>query len=80
MLKDALRTVAVYHVDGNPHSETMLMVHLPAERVLVQVDAFSPGSQDNGTRRTCSTTSPGASWRSIASCRCMVRWRRSRNL
>jgi glyoxylase-like metal-dependent hydrolase (beta-lactamase superfamily II) len=36
--------VALYHVAGNPHSETMLMVHMPSERVLVEVDAFSPGS------------------------------------
>ena len=31
-------------VSENPHSHTMLMVHLPAERVLVEVDAFSPGA------------------------------------
>jgi hypothetical protein len=30
-------------VPGNPHSETMLMAYLPAERILVEVDAFSPG-------------------------------------
>jgi glyoxylase-like metal-dependent hydrolase (beta-lactamase superfamily II) len=47
MIKDAQRTVSIYHVAGNPHSDTMLMVHLPAERVIVEVDAFSPGSQVN---------------------------------
>jgi hypothetical protein len=45
VIKDALRTIAIYHVGGNPHSETMLMVHFPAERVLVEVDAFSPSAQ-----------------------------------
>lgn len=47
VLKDALRVVGIYHVAGNPHSDTMLMVHLPAERVLIEVDAFSPGSPVN---------------------------------
>lgn len=45
VIRDAMRTVAIYHVAGNPHSDTMLMVHLPAERVLIEVDAFSPTSQ-----------------------------------
>jgi len=43
-LKDAARTVMLYHVAGNPHSDTMLLAYLPAERVLVEVDAFTPGS------------------------------------
>jgi hypothetical protein len=37
-------TLALYHVAGNPHSDTMLMAYLPRDRVLIQVDAFSPGS------------------------------------
>jgi hypothetical protein len=36
--------VRVYHVAGNPHSDTMLMVHVPRERVLIEVDAYSPGA------------------------------------
>lgn len=47
VIKDAARTVALYHVAGNPHSDTMLMIHFPAERVLVEVDAYSPGSPVN---------------------------------
>jgi len=43
-VKDATMTVNLYHVAGNPHSDTMLMAYIPKERVLVQVDAFSPGS------------------------------------
>src|SRR5262245_30243841 len=43
-LQDATRTVMLYHVAGNPHSDTMLMAYLPKERVLVEVDAFSPGA------------------------------------
>jgi glyoxylase-like metal-dependent hydrolase (beta-lactamase superfamily II) len=47
VIKDAARTLVLYHVADNPHSDTMLMVYFPAERVLVQVDAFSPGAQAN---------------------------------
>jgi len=44
VLTGAPGPVVLYHVAGNPHSETMLMLHMPSERVLVEVDAFSPGS------------------------------------
>jgi glyoxylase-like metal-dependent hydrolase (beta-lactamase superfamily II) len=43
-LRDAARTLTLYHVEGNPHADTMLMAYLPRERLLVEVDAFSPGS------------------------------------
>ena len=36
--------VMLYHVAGNPHSDTMLMAYIPRDRVLIEVDAFSPGS------------------------------------
>ncbi|HUE85939.1 MAG TPA: MBL fold metallo-hydrolase [Vicinamibacterales bacterium] len=45
VIEDPARTVALYHVAGNPHSDTMLMVYLPAERVVIEVDAYSPASQ-----------------------------------
>jgi glyoxylase-like metal-dependent hydrolase (beta-lactamase superfamily II) len=41
---DRTNTVMLYHVAGNPHSDTMLMAYIPRDRVLIQVDAFSPGS------------------------------------
>ncbi len=45
--KDATMALTLYHVAGNPHSDTMLMAYVPRDRVLVQVDAFSPGAQAN---------------------------------
>ena len=42
--KDQSMTVVLYHVAGNPHSDTMLMAYVPHARMLIQVDAFSPGS------------------------------------
>jgi glyoxylase-like metal-dependent hydrolase (beta-lactamase superfamily II) len=46
-LKDASMTVMLYHVAGNPHSDTMLMAYVPKDRILVEADAFSPGAQVN---------------------------------
>jgi glyoxylase-like metal-dependent hydrolase (beta-lactamase superfamily II) len=43
-LRDATMTVNLYHIAGNPHADTMLMAYFPRERVLVEVDAFSPGA------------------------------------
>lgn len=43
--KDAAMTMELYHVAGNPHSDTMLMAYFPSARVLVEVDAFSPQAQ-----------------------------------
>ena len=45
--KDAAMTLSLFHVTGNPHSDTMLMAYIPSARVVVQVDAFSPGSQSH---------------------------------
>ena len=45
--KDQTMTVMLYHVEGNPHSDTMLMAYIPRDRVLIEADAFSPGSAVN---------------------------------
>ncbi len=42
-ISDGTRTLELHHLAGNPHSDTMLMAWLPKERVLIEVDAFSPG-------------------------------------
>jgi glyoxylase-like metal-dependent hydrolase (beta-lactamase superfamily II) len=44
VVEDTTRRVELYHVAGNPHADTLLMAYLPKERLLVEVDAFSPGS------------------------------------
>ena len=41
--KDNAMTVQLFHVAGNPHTDTMLMAYIPSVRVLVEADAFSPG-------------------------------------
>jgi glyoxylase-like metal-dependent hydrolase (beta-lactamase superfamily II) len=33
----------LYPIEGNPHTDTMLMAYFPNERIVIQADAFSPG-------------------------------------
>ncbi len=47
VFKDGAMEMVLYHVAGNPHSDTMLMAYFPRERVIVEVDAFSPGGNVN---------------------------------
>jgi len=42
VLKDGSRTVEIHHIRGNPHAATLLMVYLPAEKLLIQADVYSP--------------------------------------
>jgi len=44
VLKDKTTTVNLYHVAGNPHADTLLMAYLPRDRVLIEVDVYSPGA------------------------------------
>jgi glyoxylase-like metal-dependent hydrolase (beta-lactamase superfamily II) len=43
-IADRTMTVELYHIAGNPHGDTLLMAYFPKQRVLVEADAFSPGS------------------------------------
>lgn len=42
VFRDAVRTAEVYAVRGSAHAETMLMVYLPRERLLVEADLYTP--------------------------------------
>jgi glyoxylase-like metal-dependent hydrolase (beta-lactamase superfamily II) len=44
VLRDALRTVEVHDMQGSVHAQGFLMVWLPAEKLLVQADAYTPGA------------------------------------
>jgi glyoxylase-like metal-dependent hydrolase (beta-lactamase superfamily II) len=46
VLTDGARRLELYHVRGNLHDPAMLMVYLPAERMLIQADAFNPRPPD----------------------------------
>jgi len=43
VLRDATRTVELYRTDDSHHSDTLLMVYLPKERLLIEADSFTPG-------------------------------------
>ena len=40
--RDSLRTIELYRIDGSQHSGSMLMVYLPAEKLLIEADLYSP--------------------------------------
>jgi glyoxylase-like metal-dependent hydrolase (beta-lactamase superfamily II) len=46
-IRDQMQTVQLFHVAGNPHSDTMLMAYVPRDRILIEVDAFGAGSAVN---------------------------------
>ncbi len=41
-ITDGSRILELYYVQSNPHSEGMLMAYLPAERILIEADLFTP--------------------------------------
>jgi len=42
LLSDQSRTVEIHHIRGNAHAETLLMVYLPVEKLLIEADVYSP--------------------------------------
>jgi glyoxylase-like metal-dependent hydrolase (beta-lactamase superfamily II) len=42
VLSDGKRAVEIHHIAGNGHNDAFLMVYLPAEKLLVEVDAWAP--------------------------------------
>ena len=47
VMTDGSREVVLYHVQGNSHDASMLMVYLPAEKWLIEADLYS--TLDDGT-------------------------------
>jgi glyoxylase-like metal-dependent hydrolase (beta-lactamase superfamily II) len=46
VLTDGARTVELHHIRGSAHASTLLMVYLPAEKLLVEADVYSPPAPD----------------------------------
>ncbi len=44
VLSDGQRTVEVHEISNSVHANGFLMVYLPAEKLLIQADAFTPGA------------------------------------
>ncbi|HET7525933.1 MAG TPA: MBL fold metallo-hydrolase [Burkholderiaceae bacterium] len=41
-LSDGTRTIDIHRITDSVHNDTFLMVHLPAEKVLIEADAYTP--------------------------------------
>jgi len=41
-MSDGARALEILHLKGNPHNDGMLIVWLPKERLLIEVDVFTP--------------------------------------
>jgi glyoxylase-like metal-dependent hydrolase (beta-lactamase superfamily II) len=44
VLTDGTRTVEIHHIAGNLHADSLLMVYLPKEKLLIEADAYSPAA------------------------------------
>jgi glyoxylase-like metal-dependent hydrolase (beta-lactamase superfamily II) len=42
VMSDSAHTLELHHIQGNPHNSGFVMAWLPKERLLVQVDAYTP--------------------------------------
>jgi glyoxylase-like metal-dependent hydrolase (beta-lactamase superfamily II) len=42
VLTDGQRPIEIHHIAGNGHNDAFAMVYLPRERILIEVDAFTP--------------------------------------
>ena len=43
-LKDATRTVELHQIKGSDHADTILMAYLPSDKLLIEVDLYTPGA------------------------------------
>jgi len=42
VLTDGVRTIEVHRIANSPHGDTFAMVYLPAEKILIEADAYTP--------------------------------------
>jgi glyoxylase-like metal-dependent hydrolase (beta-lactamase superfamily II) len=49
VISDSTRRVELHHIRGNRHAATLLMVYLPAERLLIQADTYNPPAANVAT-------------------------------
>lgn len=44
VLTDGSRRIELHRITGGPHNESFVMAYLPAEKILIEADAFTPGA------------------------------------
>lgn len=42
VLTDGARTVEIHRIAGSPHNDAFAMIYLPAEKILIEADAYTP--------------------------------------
>jgi glyoxylase-like metal-dependent hydrolase (beta-lactamase superfamily II) len=50
-LSDGARILQVFHVQGSPHAEGMVMAYLPQEKILIEADVYTPPAAGAPCRR-----------------------------
>lgn len=43
-ITDGTRRLEIYHIRGNAHNDGILMAYLPAEKILIEADVFTPAA------------------------------------
>ena len=46
VLRDATRTLEIYHISDNPHHDGLILAYLPKEKLLIEADAYNPAPPD----------------------------------
>ena len=44
LIGDTVRSIEIHRIVGGPHSDSLLMVYLPKEKLLIEADAFTPSA------------------------------------
>jgi glyoxylase-like metal-dependent hydrolase (beta-lactamase superfamily II) len=60
VMTDGTRTLELLHIQGNPHNDGFLMAYLPKEKLLIEVDAWSPPAPNAPPPATPVTPAPAA--------------------
>lgn len=46
VLSDGVRQIEAHRIAGNGHSDELALIYLPAEKILIEADAFTPTAKD----------------------------------
>jgi len=41
-ISDGVRSLEIFHIRGNAHNDAILMAYLPAEKIVIEADVFTP--------------------------------------
>ena len=50
VLTNGVRTMELYHLQGNSHDASMIMAYLPKEKLLIETDVYTPSPPRSAQR------------------------------